>query len=78
MTKVYIVVFYGRLVKTMFDEVCLSKTPWRHQGNVIPIREEINQGLGFLYSVAEIIRTCISVCHKRILCHILAYFLVQR
>ena len=55
------------LGKAMVNQLCFSDTPRGNQSHVILIGQHLCDMLGFFHTVAEVFRTSVTVCDKRIL-----------
>ena len=55
------------LGKAMFNQLCLSNASRGNQSHVILIGQHLCDVLGFFHTVAEVFRTGVTICDKRIL-----------
>ena len=60
------VVFYFRLVETVFYQSCLSQPPGGNESYIVSIGDLLRQKPRFFYPVTEIFLWTITACYKRV------------
>ena len=68
-----VVLFHLFLLETVFDQVGFTHTTGWHQGNIITVYQKVGKHSRLVHPVAEVLRSDIAICHKRIVNHILLF-----